>query len=95
MELQIGQAIVFVDENRQERDALITFIHGNPDGIVYTLAGEQIERRQWPCINILTLSSNVDCQDQYGRQAERFSSVVHIEQSSAKGMCYRFSQEAL
>jgi hypothetical protein len=31
-ELKIGMHIVFIDENRRERDALLTAIHGDPHG---------------------------------------------------------------
>jgi hypothetical protein len=31
-ELRIGQHLVFIDEDRQERDALLLCIHGDPEG---------------------------------------------------------------
>lgn len=31
-ELKIGQHVVFIDEHRRERDALLTAIHGDPQG---------------------------------------------------------------
>lgn len=49
----------------------------------------------WPCINLLIVSPNPDCQDQYGRQLERESSVVHQADSSAHGYCFRFTNEEL
>lgn len=49
----------------------------------------------WPCVNLVLVSPNKDCQDQYGRQLVRHSSVVHQSQSSAQGFCYRFVDEDL
>lgn len=97
-ELKIGQAVTFVDENRRERTALVTCIHGNVLGGNVSQDGKLIpgtEGTYWPCVNLLTVAKNTDCQDQYGRQIERGSSVVHQRQSSAQGFCYRFLDEEL
>lgn len=50
---------------------------------------------EWPCINLLIVSPNEECQDQYGRQLERHTSVVHQSNSSAQGYCFRFEDEIL
>ena len=49
----------------------------------------------WPCINLVIVSPNPDCQDPYGRQLERHTSVVHQTNSSAVGYCFRFEDERL
>jgi hypothetical protein len=49
----------------------------------------------WPCINLIIVSPNDECQDQYGRQLERHTSVVHQSNSSAQGYCFRFEDEVL
>jgi len=37
-ELEIGMHVVFIDEHRKERDALVTAIHGDPQGrMVYSI----------------------------------------------------------
>ena len=101
MKLNIGMSVVFIDEDRQEREALVTCIHGDPEGALWEQAvngGQKVkgsEGTAWPCVNLLTLSKNEACQDQYGRQAERHSSVVHVSTSTAQGFCYRFPGEAV
>lgn len=49
----------------------------------------------WPCINLLIVSPIEECQDQYGRQCERHTSVVHQSSSSAQGFCFRFEDEKI
>lgn len=62
---------------------------GNPI-VDYTEPGEH-----WPCINLVIVSPNQDCQDPYGRQLERHTSIVHQSDSSAVGNCFRFEDEDL
>jgi hypothetical protein len=62
---------------------------GNPI-VDYAEPGEH-----WPCINLVIVSPNQDCQDPYGRQLERHTSIVHQSDSSAVGNCFRFEDEAL
>lgn len=63
--------------------------HGNP---VYDYGEPDTA---WPCINIVIVSPNVECKDQYGRQLERHTSVVYQSNSSAQGYCFRFASEKL
>lgn len=78
MEPKIGDAVVFVDDRRQERDALLTDVHGGP--------GDET-----PSVNLVYVSSDADRKDAHGRQFERESSVVHEEHQSAGGMYWRRS----
>lgn len=100
-ELKIGDVVVFIDEYREERKALVTCIHGDPLGRTTKQSGkdwvpdDDTVGSYWPCVNLLTLSSNESCKDQYGRQAERHSSVVHVSNSSAQAWCYRFVGEEI
>jgi hypothetical protein len=104
-ELKIGEVVVFIDSHRAEHKALVTCIHGDPQGRKVT-GGHEAEDgsyvveydepgTDWPCINLLIVSPNEDCQDQYGRQLERHTSVVHQSNSSAQGYCFRFEDEVL
>lgn len=102
--LEICSTVVFIDGHRQEQDALVNCIHGDPEGRVWQSSnnpedaadGEWVEPgSDWPCINLVIVSPNEDCQDQYGRQLERHTSVVHQSHSSAVGYCYRFRDEKL
>jgi hypothetical protein len=105
--------LVFIDEHRRERDALLTCIHGDPlgrqitgtkkdedgnnliiDGVVQFEYGEPGEN--WPCINLVVISDNENAQDQYGRQVDdRYTSIVHMGDSTAIGYCYRFADETV
>lgn len=74
MSIQVGEAIVFHDEFNRGHNALVTVVHGTGDD---------------PCINLLHCSSDVSRQDQYGRQIERRSSVVHVSTQGAAGNYWR------
>jgi hypothetical protein len=103
---------VFIDSHREEHNALVTCIHGDPEGRKATcrtkddgeyesdedghiLMDHGEPGTEWPCINLVIVSPNEDCQDQYGRQLERHTSVVHQSNSSAQGYCFRFPGEKL
>lgn len=96
-ELKVGMAVVFIDEDRKENPALITAIHGDVFGRVNEYQDGKLvptkEGAYWPCVNLVHTSLNKDCQDQYGRQMERHSSIAHLAQNSAQGFCYRFVDE--
>lgn len=133
-ELKIGGVVVFIDPHRMEQMALVTCIHGDPQGrqmvarrkdakdctaeeresgrwrvdkhdppiYAYEVdeAGDDIydygePGENWPCINLVIVSPNTDCQDPYGRQLERHTSIVHQSNSSAVGNCFRFEGEKL
>lgn len=69
--LEVGTSILFMDEVRVLRPALITAIHGTP---AYDESGKLI----WmPCVNIVTVSTDLDKKDAHGIQIERRSSVSH------------------
>jgi len=105
--LMIGGTVIYIDARRVEHVALVNCIHGDPAGRLLLIKDGQCAYeddgtaklsepgKDWPCINLLIVSPNEECQDQYGRQIERNTSVVHQSNSSALGMCYRFMDEAL
>lgn len=106
-ELKIGGVVVFIDPHRMEQMALITAIHGDPQGRIYAWDKDDPDRKgpsrlempedgpHWPCINLVIVSPNHECQDPYGRQLERHTSIVHQTNSSAIGNCFRFEDEKL
>jgi len=60
------------------------------------LISEEVEGsagKHWPCINLVYVSGDEAKQDQYGRQIERESSVVHITNNSAGGFCWQWPDE--
>jgi len=85
--LDIGGVVIYIDEHRCEHFALVVAIHGDPNGYD--------DKNRWPCINLVIVSPNGECQDQYGRQIQRHASVVHQKDNSAHGMCFRFIDEKL
>ena len=76
MKLVIGQSVVFVDEHRVERQALVTHIwpgmSGNADGC-----------------NLVIVSGDLDRTDSCGRQTERKTSVPHESGTPAPGYFWK------
>jgi len=75
MTLYLGNHVIYVDELRKEHNALVTTIHGNAD--------------DKPSINLVYVSMDENKIDPYGRQLERQTSCVHIDNQSAKANCYK------
>lgn len=73
--LTVGGCVTFVDARAVQHQALVTAIWGNPEQTV-------------PCINIVLVASDAAKQDQYGRQLERHTSLVHKTSQGAHGMYY-------
>lgn len=67
---QIGDTVTYVDSLRQERPALVTNV-GAPD--------------EAPWLNLVVVSDDPARDDSYGRQIERFTSVVHQSRQTAPG----------
>lgn len=82
--LQVRDHVIFVDAYRVRHDALVTAVHGTPT-----------EAYPHPCINITWISTDENRKDQYGRQIERMTSVVHHSLNSAKGICYAMPGEII
>ncbi len=72
-EVNVGDAVVFIDEKRQQHCALVTEVHGDP--------GSR------PSVNLLWVSDDPNERDQYGRQINRDSSVVHRD-ATYEGNCW-------
>lgn len=73
--INVGDHVLFTDEYRRDHDALVTAVHGDP--------------YKTPAVNLLFVAKDEERTDQYGRQIERSSSVVHIQNQSARAMCWR------
>lgn len=68
---KVGAQVLFMDEFRQMQSALITAVHGTA---TYDESGKLLFM---PCVNLVTVSSDLSKRDQYGTQIERHSSVQH------------------
>lgn len=80
--LGIGEAVVFVDPIGRSHDAIVTHTFSqttNPE-----------ER---PSVNLVYVTEDETAVDQYGRQIERKTSVVHRSNQYANGMYWRFDDE--
>jgi len=82
--LKVGQHIVYTDELKEPHDALITAVHGT------LMLDYNNEPESIPCINLLIVSHDVSKHDTYGRQIERYSSVVHVSLNSAEANCWNW-----
>lgn len=71
--IAIGDSVVFTDPVAQEHQALVTAVWGDNN----------------PAINIVFVSDDANRTDQYGRQLEHHTSVVHRTMQSAHGMFWR------
>ena len=74
MTLQVEDVVVYVDTLRKKHNALVTAIHGDPEDN--------------PSINLLIVSDDKNKGDEYGRQIERQSSVVHNSNQTAGANCW-------
>lgn len=92
---QVGMTVVFMNEVREEQDALVTAVHGT---IAYDDSGKMLHA---PCLNLVFVSTDQSKRDAYGVQIERKSSVVHRSShayhesvnGSPVGMTWRFVDE--
>lgn len=73
-EVLVGQCVDFVDPHGKAHEALVTSVFHGPS---------------WPSVNVVLVSDDETKTDQYGRQVERFTSVVHQSNQSAHGMYWR------
>lgn len=83
LKILIGQCVDFVDPYGKAHEGLVTAIHGDR---------KQLENGEWtpvPSINVVFVSDDHAKTDQYGRQLERYTSVVHESNQSAHGMFWR------
>jgi len=78
-EVRIGDAVEYVDEYGHPHMALVTQNWG--------------QGTQRPSINLLWISGDSSKTDQYGRQVERNTSVVHEDNQSAHGRYWRFLKD--
>lgn len=78
-ELNVGDAVIFIDENRVDRPAVVTKVWSSAGGL--------------PGCNLVFVSGDDTKDDPYGRQIERRTSIVHISQQPARGFAWRHPDE--
>lgn len=77
--IAVGSHVKFVDPYAVEHDAIVTTLFDNNDP----------EKYPNPSVNVVYASSDDSKTDQYGRQIERNTSVVHKSNQFAHGMYWR------
>jgi hypothetical protein len=77
--LKVGDAIVFIDEYRNRRAALVTRTWESMGGK--------------PGVNLVMVSNDESMTDPYGRQIERRTSIVHLSAQPAGASCWCFEGE--
>jgi len=78
--LETGNHVMYIDVHRKARDAIVTAV--------------------WPSMvggrdgcNLVIVCEDESKTDPYGRQIERFTSVVHLSQQPAGGWCWCWPDE--
>lgn len=87
--LSIGSHVIFTDEHFKDSNALVTAIWASPNW--KELSKE--DSTYIPCINLVIVSYDEAKDDQYGRQIERRTSIVHKTSQPAGGFCWRLPNE--
>lgn len=82
-ELKIGSPVIYVDAHRKGHHALATTVWEQMSG------GDG----RPPGCNLVLVSDDETKTDPYGRQIERFTSVVHLSQQPAGGWCWCWPDE--
>jgi hypothetical protein len=77
----VGQHVIYIDANRIPRPALVQTWWPQMGG-----SGQ-------PGCNLIVVSDDEKRRDQYGRQTEHFTSVVHKSAQPAGGWCWCWPDE--
>lgn len=72
--MEIGNSVEYVDASGNWHEAFVTAIHGGGDT---------------PSVNLVYVSDDESQTDQYGRQIQRSTSVVHESNQGAHGNFWR------
>jgi hypothetical protein len=75
--IAIGDAVEFVDPYGKSHNALVTSVFSVPGNLTR------------PSVNVVYIADDETMTDQYGRQIERKTSVVHESNQAAHGMFWR------
>ena len=82
--ISVGDHVIFTDTHRKQHSALVTEVWDS---------GVEQRRDSLPALNLLYVVKDETRTDQYGRQIERESSVVHVDFNSAEANCYTLLNE--
>lgn len=82
--LNIGDRVIYTDPLQKDHEALVTAVWDEASGAPY---GDP------PGCNIIYVVDDESRSDQYGRQIERDTSVVHVSYQAAPGRQWRWPDE--
>jgi len=91
-EPEVGDAIVFFDDLRNQCNGILTAVHGEVSGGPTPGHDDQ----QWfvPCVNLVYVVPDESKTDCYGRQKDHASSCSHASQQYQRvGMYWCFPEE--
>jgi hypothetical protein len=77
--LNVEDTVIYIDSHRKPRRALVTKVWNSVGNL--------------PGCNLVVVCDDESKTDGYGRQIERFTSVVHLSQNAAKGWCWCWPDE--
>lgn len=80
-DLKVGDHVIYTDSHRKQHEALVTIVWPN-------MMGDE----QSGC-NLVYVVDDESRDDQYGRQIERETSVVHRSYQPAGGVCWHRPDE--
>lgn len=72
--MEKGDAVIFINPSRIEYNAIVTNVWGTGPN---------------PSLNVVYVSDDESKTDQYGRQIERATSIVHRSNQAAPAFCWR------
>ena len=78
---KVGDVIVFHDDEGKPHNALVTVYWGNPT------------EDYIGCLNLVMVSGDESRKDQYGRQVERVTSIMHKSNMHVHGNYWRWPDE--
>ena len=94
--VQVGDPVLFVDALGEPHPALVTAVWGGFGSYTQEESDHNVElggsplpvgdSKPIPSLNVVFVSSDASKQDQYGRQTEHETSVVHQSLQAAHGM---------
>jgi len=90
--LKVGDHVIFLDSHRKKHPALVTAVWDvfpSDENGVHHITDEQHP----PSLNLVYVAEDTSREDQYGRQIERTTSVVHVSLNAARGNCWKLPTE--
>lgn len=83
--VKTSDVVLFIDPTKQKHAALVTNVF--EEGHIPTGNGD--DRNVKPAINLVYVDPDPAKHDPYGRQIARATSIVHIDDNTAKANCWK------